>query len=1016
LRKVPIKSRKNSRIGLLLRLFYWPKQTYLWPKKEHMRILSLLSFSLFTLVAALPAQTPATQNFLQYVNPFIGTDAHGHTYPGASAPFGMVQLSPDTRPSMMDWDACAGYHNSDTLLHGFSHTHLNGTGVPDYCDVLFLPFTGKPYLDSRDNAAPFRKDQEIAEAGYYAVYLKNKGIHAELTATTRVGVHRYAFPPNQQQAHILIDLRHRDEVLDASMQVVNSQEIAGHRVSRAWAREQHLYFVARFSQPFFNTRVLDMTQTPRVSDQQAHSTAIVGLLDFYNTNTPIVVTVGISGTSIEEARKNLEAECPHFDFDRVKRETQAKWQTQLAKISVEGGTKAQKTAFYTALYHTMLTPNTWSDVSGQYRGRDMQVHTASGHTQYTVFSLWDTYRACNPLYTLIEPRRTNDFVQTFLRQYEQGGLLPVWELAGNETECMIGNHAIPVIVDAYRKGIRNFNAEEALEAMIKSANSDRFGLPTYRQLGFIPSDKEPESVSKTLEYAFDDWCIAQMAQMMGKTDIYNTFIQRAQSYKNVFDPASGFFRGKNNASWHQPFDPFEVNFNYTEANAWQYRFAAPQDIQGMMQLLGGKSAFAAQLDSLFTVAPRTHGREQADITGLIGQYAQGNEPSHHMAYLYNYAGQPWKAQQRIRQIMDHLYTDRPDGLSGNEDCGQMSAWLVLSAMGFYPVVPGSGQYVLGTPLFEKMTLQLENGKQFILRAPGVATDRPYIKSATWNGQPFTKTWFTHQDLLNGAEMVLEMDQKPSKWGTETAACPVSAINDRPILPAPFVKTGDRVFKNSQSIELGCIDPKAQIFYTLDGSTPNEQSKRYEKPIVIDNSTKLLFFARRSEAQSATMQAEFSKMQTDVRILRYNTRYDNQYTARGDNGLVDMLRGGADFRSGGWQGYQGVDLDVVLDLSKKRSLNKISVGFMQDENSWIFLPKNLQVEISADGIVFEPVGTVQNEVLPTEKGVIQKDFSVLLSGISARYVRVHGVSLGQCPAGHKGVGNPCWLFTDEIIVE
>jgi predicted alpha-1,2-mannosidase len=981
-----------------------------------MRILLCLNFSLFLLSTALTAQSPATNNFLQYVDPFIGTAAHGHTYPGASAPFGMVQLSPDTRPSMLDWDACSGYHYSDTLLYGFSHTHLNGTGVPDYCDLLFLPFVGKPYLENRDNAAPFRKDQEKAEAGYYSVLLKNEGIQAELTATTRVGVHRYTFPANQQQAHILIDLRHRDEVLDASLKIINNQEIAGHRVSSAWARTQHLYFVARFSQPFFNTRVLDMTQTPRVSDQQAHSTAIVGLLDFYNNGTPLVITVGISGTSIEAARKNLETECAHFDFDQVKRETQAQWQKQLAKITVEGGTNAQKTAFYTALYHTMLTPNTWSDVTGQYRGRDMEVHAGSRHTQYTVFSLWDTYRACNPLYTLLEPTRVNDFVQTFLRQYEQGGLLPVWELAGNETECMIGNHAIPVIADAYQKGLRGFDAEEALEAMMKSANSARFGLPLYRQLGFIPSDMEPESVSKTLEYAFDDWCIAQMAQMMGKKDIYNTFIQRAQSYKNVFDPASGFFRGKNNASWHQPFDPFEVNFNYTEANAWQYRFAAPQDITGMMRMLGGKKAFAAQLDSLFTVEPRTRGREQADITGLIGQYAQGNEPSHHMAYLYNYTAQPWKTQQRVRQIMDQLYTDQPDGLSGNEDCGQMSAWLVFSAMGFYPVVPASGQYVLGTPLFEKITLSLDNGKQLVIRAPGVSNDRFYIKNARWNGQPWTQTWFTHQDLLKGAEIVLDMDSKPSKWGTEEAACPVASITADPIVPAPFVKTGDRVFRNKQNIELACLESSARIFYTLDGTEPNEKSKVYEKPITIDNSIKMLFFAQYSGKRSATMQAEFSKMQTDVRILKYNTRFDNQYTARGDAGLVDMLRGGADFRSGGWQGYQGVNLDVVLDLSKKKPLNRISIGFLQDENSWIFLPKKVIVEISDDGQVFRPAGMVQNAVLPSEKGVILKDFEVLLAGQSARYVRIVGENLGQCPANHKGVGNPCWLFADEIKVE
>jgi predicted alpha-1,2-mannosidase len=970
----------------------------------------LLSFALL-LSAALSAQTP-----LSYVNPFIGTDAHGHTYPGATAPFGMVQLSPDTRPSMMDWDACSGYHYSDSLIFGFSHTHLSGTGVPDYCDILFMPYTGKPYLETRDNASGFKKKNEVAQAGYYSVFLDKDRIKAELTATTRVGVHRYTFPLNREQAHLMIDLRHRDEVLESSIEVINDHEIVGHRVSHAWAKEQHVYFVARFSQPFFNARMLDMAKSPHVSDRKANSESIIGLLDFYQYGNPIVVTVGLSGTSIDAARRNLEGECDQFDFDKVKTETQAAWQKQLSKIEVEGGTDAQKTAFYTALYHTMIVPNTWSDLDGQYRGRDGKVHSTRAHDVYSVFSLWDTYRACNPLYTILEPRRVNDFIQTFLRQYEQGGLLPVWELAGNETDCMIGNHAIPVITDAYMKGIRNYDVEEALQAMIKSADSDRYGLPWYRQLGYIPSDKEPESVSKTLEYAFDDWCIAQMAKAMGKTDIYDRFIRRAQSYKNVFDPNTGFFRGKNNASWHQPFDPFEVNFNYTEANAWQYRFAAPQDIDGMMRMLGGKAGFATQLDSLFTAHPKTTGRDQADITGLIGQYAHGNEPSHHMAYLYDYAGQPWKTQQRVRQIMDQMYSDRADGLSGNEDCGQMSAWLVFSAMGFYPVVPGTGVYAVGTPMFEKVVIHHENGTNFTLSAPGASTQRCYIQKARWNGKPMSHSWFSHTDLTGGGELQLDMGDKASDWGAKEADCPVSGIKELPIMPAPFVQTGARVFRENQMVSLGSADPKAELYYTLDGTEPTSKSTRYTRPIKLDKSAKMMFFAQGKNGKSAVMSADFTKMQANVHVLRYNTRYDNQYTARGEDGLVDMLRGGADFRSGGWQGYEGVNLDVVLDLGKTRDITRLTAGFLQDENSWIFLPSRVEFEVSDDGKTFKSAGTVQNDVSPTEKGTIQKDFALSLSGVQARYIRVVGMSLGNCPAGHKGAGNRCWLFADEVMVE
>ncbi|MBU6339939.1 MAG: GH92 family glycosyl hydrolase [Bacteroidetes bacterium] len=964
----------------------------------------------------LSAQSNPVSDFLPFVNPFIGTDAHGHTYPGATAPFGMVQLSPDTRPSTMDWDGCSGYHYSDSLIFGFSHTHLNGTGVPDYCDLLFLPFTGKAFLESSDNAAPFDKSDEHAEAGYYRVMLKKSHILAELTATTRVGVHRYTFPANQPQAHLLVDLRHRDVVLDAQLEVINDHEIAGFRVSSGWAKTQHFYFVARFSQPFTQSRMLDMTQLPHVSDKQAHSTAVLGLLDFNQTGAPIVVTVGVSGVSIEAARRNLEAECPHFDFDQIKMATQTAWRNQLAKIEVEGGTKDQKTTFYTALYHTMLTPNTWSDVDGSYRGRDLKIHSDQNHTQYTVFSLWDTYRACNPLYTLLHTPKVNDFIHTFLHQYQEGGLLPVWELAANETDCMIGNHAIPVIVDAYLKGIGDFDPELALKAMIKSADSDRYGLSWYRTLGFIPSDEEPESVSKTLEYAFDDWCIAQMALKMGKTAEYTRFIQRAQFYKNLFDPQSGFFRGKNNASWHQPFDPFEVNFNYTEANAWQYRFAAPQDISGMMRLLGGKDRFADQLDSLFTVHSHTHGREQADITGLIGQYAQGNEPSHHMAYLYNYVGQPWKTQQRVREIMDKLYTAKPDGLSGNEDCGQMSAWLVWSAMGFYPAVPGSNQYIWGTPWFDKIVLHLDNGKTFMVSAKGASGKNHYIQNMRWDGAPRTQNSFSHTALMNGAQVVLEMGENPSKWGTAETDCPVSAITSDEIVPAPFIKTGARVFSDQQEIQLACIDPQASLYYSFDPNAPLNQFSPYKKAIKLNQSAQIAFFAQKMGKRSAIMQAQFSKLQTNWKIVRYNTRYDNQYTARGDQGLIDQLRGGADFRSGSWQGYQGQNLDVILDLGKITSIDSVGLGCLQDENSWIFFPLQLKVACSTDGIQYQEVGIVKNDVPFTQSGVIRKDYWVKMQGKAARFVHVVGSNVGVCPSGHKGAGNPCWLFADEILIQ
>ena len=959
---------------------------------------------------------PAPSKVLRYVNPFIGTGGHGHTYPGATAPFGMVQLSPDTRISMMDWDGCSGYHYSDSLIYGFSHTHLSGTGVADYCDLLFLPFVDGVRLEPKDYASPFKKENERAEAGYYSVFLERDQIQCELTATERVGVHRYTFPETKEKAGVMVDLRHRDEVLESQLSVVSPTEIAGYRISKAWAKEQHVYFVARFSRPFSNTVLLDMEKTPRMANPSVTSKAILGLLDVDNNGEPLVITVGISGTSIEGARKNLEAECAHFDFEKVKSETQAKWVQQLSKIEVEGGSNAQKTAFYTALYHTMVVPNLWSDVDGRYRGMDRKVHTLNSGNQYTVFSLWDTYRACNPLYTILEPQRVNDFVGTFLNQYRESGLLPVWELAANETDCMIGNHAIPVITDAWMKGIRGYDGKLALEAMLKNVESNRYGLRWYRELGFVPSNKEAESVSKTLEYAFDDWCVSQMARSLGEKDLAKEFSHRAQSYKNLFDPKTGFFRARRGASWHTPFDPFEVNFHYTEANAWQYRFAAPQDVSGMMLQLGGRERFVSQLDSLFSATGKTTGREQADITGLIGQYVHGNEPSHHMAYLYNYAGQPWKTQQRVRQIMDSMYSDQPDGLSGNEDCGQMSAWLVLSAMGIYPVVPGDPTYTIGTPWFEKASIRLENGKVFELKAPGVSADKCYVRGLSYQGNPWTRSWISHEMLMNGGTLEFEMDKKPGVWGTKEIDCPVSAIQDRAIVSAPYVESGATIFKDRTVVELACADPEAKVRYLLADPKAKSQWQDYSGPVSLDKSQQMYLIAERGEEKSKVVMVEFHRIRSDIKAHHYNSKYSKQYTAGGDDGLIDGIKGGEDFRTGGWQGFEGENLDLVLDLGKMQKVNRVRANFLQDENSWIFFPTRLKVEVSTDGETFVPAGEALCDTPPSAPGILQKELSLELGGKKARYLRVVGVSLGQCPATHKGAGYACWVFADELTVE
>ncbi|MEM6265586.1 MAG: GH92 family glycosyl hydrolase, partial [Bacteroidota bacterium] len=621
----------------------------------------------------IPAQKD--KPLITYVNPFIGTGGHGHTYPGASMPFGMMQLSPDTR--LEGWDGCSGYHYSDWYIYGFSHTHLSGTGVSDYGDILLMPTNEINFNNGADPTtgsgraqkgyrAHFSHENEIAEPGYYKVYLDSTDIQVELTVSKRSGMHKYEFPNKDNQV-VILDLVHRDQVLDAKIEKISNTELTGYRHSKAWATDQMLFFAIETSHPFE-----DILQSPTNTDLPGGRRSA---LTFTNPNNePIYIKVGISAVDIEGAKKNLEAEIGDKSFEDIKTKAQSSWESQLEKIVVESNNEDYKTNFYTSMYHTMLAPNLYQDVDGRYRGMDLNIHEVEGFEYYTVFSLWDTYRATHPLYTIIEQERTNDFVNTFLAKYEEGGIMPIWDLSACYTGCMIGYHAVPVIADAYLKGIDGYDADRALQAMKHSAMQNKLGLESYISLGYIPVEFESESVSKTLEYAYDDWTIAQMAKAMGKNEDYKEYSQRAQFYKNIFDPESKFMRGRFRNTWFAPFDPYEVNFNYTEANAWQYSNYVPQDISGLIALHGGKEAFEAHLDEVYSAKNETSGRNQADITGLIGQYAHGNEPSHHMAYLYNFVNKPHKTQEKVHQILTELYANAPDGISGNEDCGQMSAW------------------------------------------------------------------------------------------------------------------------------------------------------------------------------------------------------------------------------------------------------------------------------------------------------------------------------------------------------
>ena len=947
-------------------------------------------------IGGISAHAFAQRDLTRYVNPFVGTGGHGHTFPGAIVPFGMVQLSPDTR--LTGWDGCSGYHYSDSKVYGFSHTHLSGTGISDYGDILLLPTVGPI---SGKYAAPFQHKNETATPGYYSVKLDDHNILVELTTTARVGMHRYTFPKTDD-ARVVLDLAHRDKLINSGFSV-KDRTILGWRRSQAWAKDQVVYFAMQFSQPF--------TYQNTATGKQA-----IFRFDM-RSGKPLLVKVGISSVDQEGALKNLKAELNHWDFDKVRTNAAAAWNKELAKITATGGTDAQLTNFYTAIYHAMTAPNLFTDVDGHYRGRDFKIYKAIGFTSYTVFSLWDTFRAAHPLYTIIDQKRTRDFINTFLAQYDQGGRLPVWELAANETDTMIGYHAVSVIADAAVKGIDGFNLEKAFAAMKHSAELRHHGLGPYIDKGFIAMEEERESVSKVLEYAYDDWCIAEVARLLGKTEDYKRYSARAQSYKNVFDPATGFMRARSNGNWLEPFDPREVTFGFTEANSWQYTFFAPQDVNGLIDLMGGRREFADKLDHLFTTDSRTTGREQVDITGLIGQYAHGNEPSHHMAYLYNYAGQPWKAQSRVRQIMDEFYRPEPDGLIGNEDCGQMSAWYVLSAAGFYPVTPGSTVYAIGTPLFPELRFNLENGKSFTVRARGVSNRNIYIQSATLNGQPYNKSFLLHRDLMAGGELVFEMGAAPNtEWGTGPGNEPVARIDGPEIVPVPVIKAASKTFRRSVEVSFERIGGPVDIHYTINGSEPTSNSQRFTTPFVIDANTIVKALGIAADGRrSQVVTANYHRVPHDWSITLQKP-YSSQYTGGGDFALIDGIRGTTNWSGGGWQGYWGTDFVAVVDLGATQTISKVSAGFLQDMGSWIWMPRRVEVELSTDGRTFGPAVSMVNDVPAKRGGVVTKDFVQSITPQQARYVRVRAINFGKIPQWHPGSGGDAWIFVDEILIQ
>jgi len=957
---------------------------------------------------------------LKYVDPFIGTGGHGHTYPGATRPFGMVQLSPDTR--LDGWDGCGGYHYTDSLIYGFSHTHLQGTGISDYGDILIAPTNSS--VNQGENwgeryRSLFKKKSEIASPGYYSVFLDDHGITAELTTTTRVGIHKYELKNELDSFTVFMDMAHRDPLIEYQFYPLNDSTIAGMRVSKEWAEEQHVYFVAEYDRPFnYQDQTFELVdEIDKGGRTQQYQQMVPVFPLVFNSGKDLMVKVALSSVSIEGALQNLNEEAPHWDFDLYRSNAELAWKKELDKINIATRDTTILTNFYTALYHSYTVPNTFTDVNGQYRGLDKKNHTSKSTDQYTVFSLWDTFRATHPLYTITQREKTLAFINSFLNMYDQGGDLPMWELAGNYTHCMIGYNAVPVIVDAYVKGIKDFDTDKALEAMIKTSTANEFGKKDFRRRGYISRGDEGESVSKTLEYAYNDWCIAVFTDRLNRPEIAEAYYRSAQNYKNIIDAEVGFSRAKRNGDWLSPFDPAEVNFNFTEANSYQYSFFVPQDISGLINHVGGENRFNTLLDELFSAPMDLSGRHQPDITGLIGQYAHGNEPSHHMSYLYNYSGQPWKTQGKTHEILNSLYTNQPDGLSGNEDCGQMSSWYVLSSLGIYSVTPGSNIYALSAPIIDSASFKLENGNNFRIITKGAShtADKPrYIQKITYNGEEWPYSYITHDMIMQGGELSFNLSYDPNKsWATSSHSRPTSYISEYPITISPTIKA-ERSFRDKTTVSV-MSEKGARTEYRTTSNGVKTEWKLYEKPFDITENTMVKARSQKQgSSASGVIEGYFVKRPANYNI-ELLTPYNNQYTGGGNDALIDGILGKSDFKCGDFQGYWGEDLKAIVDLGSKTALNSIRLSYLMDTKPWIFPPKSVTIEVSSDKENWEPYSydTIQ---LDEDFDVVEKALVGKFEFTLARYIKITAENWGPMPEWHISSGETPWIFVDEIIIE
>ncbi len=964
----------------------------------------------FSLVFILFSQLAIAQKPSNYVNPFIGTGGHGHTFPGATVPFGMVQLSPDTRVDG-SWDGCGGYHYSDSFIYGFSHTHLSGTGVSDYGDILLLPSANPISFNPEEYKTKFSHADEVAKANYYAVNLPGNGVKVELTTSTWAGYHRYTFDKNK--GYVLLDLKHRDKTLDFIIKERGKHTLDGFRISEGWAKEQHCYFS------------MDFTQEISSIAYNADSSKAVLHFDRLEDNQ-LEVYVGLSFTSIAGAQLNLNYETSktyeEVQFDEIVTGGQAYWDTELSKIEVFTQDENKKHIFYTALYHCMIHPNIAEDADGKYRGHDMKIHNSPNHTQYTVFSLWDTYRALHPLMTIIDEQRTTDFINSFLEIYKQSGRLPVWELASNETDCMIGYHSVSVIADAYMKGIRGFDTTLALEAMVASANTDLFGLPSYRKYGFVRAEDESESVSKTLEYAYDDWCIAQMANEMGEDSLADVFYKRSESWRNIINPETGFATPRLNGDWLPNFDPKEVNLHFTEANSWQYSFV--QQEAGMM---GSSKDLEKRLDALFSEKEQTTGRTQSDITGLIGQYAHGNEPSHHIAYLYNYTPHPEKGRRIIKQICDSFYTNSPDGLIGNEDCGQMSAWYILSSTGIYPVSPGYEFYYSGLCQFDSVKYHCNSDEMFSIISDKKVGSKFYILDTLMLDNNKIIGCFTTFPSMVDHRSIKE-HKKVVFASRFNCSGPYSEFEQK-TTTSNFIATptisANSIFVDSALVSIKSGEKNLRIVYSINDSA---DWLEYYRPFKIDNTS--LIYAKSqipldticfgknyyygmwiNYSNSPTISATFYKKPnnwTCTPSIPPNT----QYTGGGDDALIDGINGTTNWQAGRWQGFQNKEVEFIIDLKEERKISEVSLNFLQDARSWILLPKDVSVYVNG-----KLVATDILNVDALREGNFTQMVKLKIPKCKSQMVKIVVHSAGKLPEGHPGftMDGDAFFFIDEIKV-